>query len=417
MAGKAVRKTTPTSDVSILRELTQRYVEICHKPVGQERRALWRRKNSLKPCRPLIYVRAYAFREMPGGQCHCQDPFFRRQEDFLRWMLIQDTFADDFIFEPWLTVQARYVTPPDGLWGLPITWIGREAGRAGIWDPPIKEEADAARMAEIHHVIDEAGTAEDVGRCQDAVGDLIAINVDRAGAYRMWNADISTLIFQLRGMEQIMLDMTDRPAWLHGVLAFMRDGILRAHDEADRAGDWDLSAHQNQAMPYALELDDPAANAPAPRGRLWTFCASQETTLVGPEMFNEFMLQYQVPIVSRFALTAYGCCEDLTRKVRFLRQIPNLRRIAVTPFADVARCAEQIGTDYVISYRPSPADMVSYGFNPDRIRSILRRDFAAMEGLHFDITLKDVETVQGDPHRVANLVKITREVIDETWRE
>ncbi|GAI58840.1 unnamed protein product [marine sediment metagenome] len=49
----------------------------------------------------------------------------------------------------------------------------------------------------------------------------------------------------------------------------------------------------------------------------------------------------------KFGLVAYGCCEDLTYKVDMLRQIPNLRRIAVPPFADAAKCAEQIGRDYV----------------------------------------------------------------------
>jgi ABC-type Zn uptake system ZnuABC Zn-binding protein ZnuA len=139
--------------------------------------------------------------------------------------------------------------------------------------------------------------------------------------------------------------------------------------------------------------------------------AAQEYTLVSPEMFNEFLLKYQVPILSQFGLTAYGCCEDLTRKIPFLRQIPNLRRIAVAPFANVAACAEQIGEDYVISYRPSPADMVSYGLSPDKIRSILSRDLATLQGCHFDITLKDVQTVQGDPNRVRDWVKIVRSVI------
>jgi len=112
-------------------------------------------------------------------------------------------------------------------------------------------------------------------------------------------------------------------------------------------------------------------------------------------------------------LVAYGCCEDLTRKIDMLRQIPNLRRIAVSPFANVAKCAEQIGRDYVISYRPSPADMVSYSFDAARIRTILKRDLAACRGCHVDITLKDVETVGRDPHRVKEWVQITRAVIDE----
>ena len=128
------------------------------------------------------------------------------------------------------------------------------------------------------------------------------------------------------------------------------------------------------------------------------------------------MFQYQRPIMEHFGLVHYGCCEDLTRKIDMLRRVPNLRRIAVSPFADAARCAEQIGSDYVLSYRPSPADMVSYGFDPERIRSILGRDLTACRGCHVDVTLKDVETVQGDSGRVRNWVGLTREVIDRVWR-
>ena len=59
--------------------------------------------------------------------------------------------------------------------------------------------------------------------------------------------------------------------------------------------------------------------------------------------------------------------------------------------------------------------MVSYGMDPDRIRSILRRDLQACRNTHVDITLKDVETVQSDPERVRTWVTITREVIDEVF--
>jgi hypothetical protein len=213
-----------------------------------------------------------------------------------------------------------------------------------------------------------------------------------------------------------MWDMVDNPGWLKDVLAFMRDGILRTHEQAEAAGDWGLSAHQNQAMPYAAGLADPAANARGvKRSDLWYFCASQETTSVGPAMFDEFMFQYQLPIISAFGLVAYGCCEDLTGKIDVLRQAKNLRRIAVSPMADAVRCAQKIGSDYVMSYRPSPADMVAYGFDSDRIRRILRRDLSAClaNGCHVDITLKDVETVQGDPDRVRQWVQVTRQVVDE----
>jgi hypothetical protein len=232
----------------------------------------------------------------------------------------------------------------------------------------------------------------------------------------MWTGDLSTDLGYLRGIEHFMLDMVDHPEWLHRLVKFMADGVLKTHREAESAGDWGLCAHQNQAMPYAEELPDPAANVNGVRrNRLWGYMASQEFTAVSPAMHEEFLLRYQLPILKEFGLVAYGCCEDLTRKIDMLRQIPNLRRIAVSPFAHVARCAEQIGRDYVLSYRPSPADMVSYGFEPDRIRSILRRDLEACKNGHVDITLKDVETVQADPDRVRKWVAITREVVDEVF--
>jgi len=402
-------------DIAILRELARQYAEAAARPVQNQRRQKWRRLNSLERVPPPIYIRACAWHEMPQSRCLCEDPFYRQYEDFFRRMLFQDTFEDDYIIEPWVTVSAAWVMPRDGPWGLPVRWTrpGQRDG-AGVWDPPLKEETDIDKLVAPQHAIDEDETARRAARLAEAVGDIVPVAVDRAPAYRMWLADISTELAKLRGIEQLMLDMIDRPAWLHGVLAFMRDGILRVHEQAEQAGDWSLLAHQNQAMPYARELPAPAPDGRSvPRRMLWCFCASQELTAVGPEMFEEFMLEYQLPIVSRFGLCAYGCCEDLTRKIGVLRRIPNLRRVAAAPAANVATVAQQVGDDYVISYRPSPADMVAYGLCEERVRSILARDLAALRGCCFDITLKDVETVEGDPHRIRRWVAMVRRVVDE----
>ena len=402
------------SDRSILRDLARRYLDVCGAPEQKTRRDLWRRHNSLKGDRPLIYVRAFAWHEMPESRCACEDPFFRPFEDFFRNRLFWSALVDDSVFEPWVTVPAVFAHTG---WGPSVERrVPEEAGGAFKIDYPIKRLEDIAILRPPRHAIDEAQTARDAARLRDTIGDLITINVDRGPHYRHWRADISSDLGYLRGIEHFMLDMSDNPAWLHRLVAFMRDGILRAQVEAEAAGDWGLSDHQNQAMPYAEELRDPTANVNGARRRdLWTHVSAQEFTAVSPAMHEEFLLRYQLPIMETFGLVAYGCCEDLTRKIGMLRQIPNLRRIAVAPFADAARCAEQIGRDYVLSYRPSPADMVGYGFDASRIRGILRRDLQACRACHVDVTLKDVETVGGDPTRVRRWVALTREVIAEVW--
>ena len=351
---------------------------------------------------------------MPQSKCMCEDPFLRQYESFFRRHLFWDSCEDDSIFEPWVTVRASLTCHGWGIAGE-RRYSDEPRGSFKV-DYPLKDLRDIEKLQVPSHEIDEGRTCENVERLSDAIGDIVTVNVDRSPAYQVWAGDISTDMGYLRGIEHFMMDMLDNPEWLHRLSRFMSDGIGKTHEEAEAKGDWGLCCHQNQAMAYAEELADPAANVNGvKRNELWGYMAAQELTAVSPAMHDEFVLQYQLPILEHFGLVAYGCCEDLTNKIDMLRQIPNLRRIAVAPCADVARCAEQIGRDYVVSYRPSPADMVSYRFDRDRIRSILKRDLEACKDCHVDITLKDVETVEKDPARVKNWIALTRQVIDEVF--
>jgi len=130
-------------------------------------------------------------------------------------------------------------------------------------------------------------------------------------------------------------------------------------------------------------------------------------------MHDEFMYRYQMPILEHFGLVAYGCCEDLTNKIDMVRQLPNLRRIAVVPMADVAKSAELIGTDYVFSWRPNPADVMCCGFDRDRIRRIIREGMQAAKDCIVDITLKDVQTIEHEPWRLREWVRLVRDITDD----
>ncbi len=206
------------------------------------------------------------------------------------------------------------------------------------------------------------------------------------------------------------MDMCAQPELVHRLAAFLRDGILAAQDLAEQQGDWGLTSHENQAMCYGAGLADPRPNARGvQRSQLWGYMASQEFTAVSPQMHEEFLLRYQMPILARYGQAAYGCCENLTEKIDLLRTIPNLRRISLAPSADVARCCEQVGRDYVMSYRPNPSEMMCCGFDEAHIRKVLRRDLAPLAGRPFDVTLKDADTCQGEPWRLKRWVDIVRE--------
>jgi hypothetical protein len=412
-------------DLRIVRGLAQEYAEIAARPIQQERRDLWRAHNSLKSGRPLVLA-TYGYhnvwcREVFGeAALQCEDPFFRAHERALRMAIFHDQIGDDLIAEPWITQSASHRTRGGwtGVWGVDAETqhTGVEGGAFKVTGPPLKTWDDVAKMTAPQHDIDEEATQRNIGRLQEAIDGILEVNVSRGPVLWGFLADISTSLAYLRGLDQLMVDMYESPEELKRLLAFMRDGILANQQQAEDAGDLTLTCGHNQQEPYAEQLEDPKPNSgPRARKDLWGFFAAQEYTLISPAFHDEFLYQYQLPIIERFGLTHYGCCEDLTRKIDMLKQARNLRSIAVTPVADLARCAEQVGAEYVISWRPNPTDMVCAAWDEDRIRRIIGEGLRAARGTHIHLHLKDIETVQGDPTRLRRWVSVVRSVIDEVW--
>ena len=405
-------------DIDIVRSLARRYAEIAALGIQDEKRKLWTDHFSLRPTRvPILATygmwNVWCREVFADAQMQCEDAFLRDHERRLRMLIFQhEMVGDDTIQEPWISLTASVKGEWGNVWGVEESMHapGVEGG-AAAFDPPIKTWDDVQMLRMTHHEVDEDQTARDLAMLSEAVGDILPIDVNRSPCHIGFMADISTSITKLRGMQQLMIDMYESPEQLHGLLAFMRDGILQNNREAEDAGHYSLTSAQNQAMPYADQLEAPTANSgPRKRSEIWGFCAAQEHTLISPEFHNEFLLQYQLPICEHFGLLHYGCCEDLGRKIDMLRQLKNLRSIAVTPVADVPACAEQIGADYAISWRPNPADMICCGYNEDLIRRIITDGLCACRGCHPHIHLKDIETVEGDVTRLSRWVKLVREI-------
>jgi len=406
----------PCKDKNVIRDLVTRYLAVANDPVMDARREQWRSVNSLRSGRPPIYMRGgRVWNEVPELELlECEDPFLRGHERGLRLELYRAGLNDDTVFTPWLTVRPVFEC---GGWGVSGKREQPEMAK-GAWkdEYPLQTLDDIEKLREPWHGIDEERTAEHVAIMQDVCGDLITIDVNRSPAYLSFAGDISTSLGRLRGIENFMVDMYDNPDWLKRLSEFLGKGALRTHDQAEDAGDWGLTSHGNQAEPYVDELPDPKPNTNGvKRSQLWGYFAAQEFAWVSPEMHEEFLLQFQMPMMETFGLVAYGCCEDLTEKIDMLRKIPNLRRIAVTPQADVRRCSEQIGTDYTMSYRPNPADMLCCGYDEAKIERIVGDALQVFRGQSLDITLKDVDTAQCDPDRLGKWVALIHNVIDKYW--
>ena len=78
------------------------------------------------------------------------------------------------------------------------------------------------------------------------------------------------------------------------------------------------------------------------------------------------------------------------------------------PLADLKKGCAQIGTDYIVSWRPNPA-MVSSGFDEQQIRKTIRQGLKDSAGCHVEIMLKEMMTVQGDLSRLFKWTEIARQ--------
>jgi len=121
------------------------------------------------------------------------------------------------------------------------------------------------------------------------------------------------------------------------------------------------------------------------------------------------VFQYQFPVMERFGLVSYGCCEPLNQRWEIIKKIPNLRRVSVSPWADIADMAEKLGGDYICSLKPLPADLARPHIDCEHIRKKLREVIRQTRGCRVEIVLKDTHTIGNNPQNVIDWCRIAME--------
>lgn len=186
-------------------------------------------------------------------------------------------------------------------------------------------------------------------------------------------------------------------------------------------GKSDIDVLRRLAETYASVASNPVQDE---KRALWSCHNSLKESRVpilisfGPRnaWYNDFFSDERMDCQDEF----YRCYERWFKQQLFhyevgidmLKRIPNLRQIAVTPVADIAKCVERIGEDYVLSWRPNPTDHISFGFDESKVEKLIKSGLEVCRGCHVHIHLKDVETVGNDPLRLRRWVAVVRRATD-----
>ena len=398
----------------LLRDLAKQVAQAAALPVMDERRELWKRHNSLRPARPMILVFPEgSWRELlPDASLKCTGKAARGIEWNLRHRLYtHEHFLDDTVIEgDWVV---RKVLKSSG-WGLEPKWRqAPTATGAGAFEPVIRTPADLEKLRFPEIAVDEKATAADLARAQGLFGDVLDVKLKGVShvSFHLMNQ-----YTHLRGLNEVMMDMYDNPSMLHDAMALLEEGhrrLVRQYEDLNLLSlNNDGTYHSSGGVGYTGEL--PAAGFDPGRVRprdLWASAEAQELAQVSPEMHAEFSTAYEKRLLAPFALNGYGCCEDLTLKLGDVFTIPNIRRISISPFANVDTCAERLGNRYIFSWKPNPAHLVGR-FDPKALRAYIGHTLQVARGCVLEMILKDTHTCENHPERFTEWTRIARELVE-----
>lgn len=399
---------------SYVRELAGICVEIAGEPRMTPILKRWRDVNSGRmPDRAPVWCRpAGCWAEMlPEDSLVCKDPFLRKMEYHFRQTLLRRDIDDDhpvykyFKLSPVIELSQN---PPYGF--EPKRHSLDEEGAAWGYESALQTSADFDRLVVPRYKFNSRKTSELLERHCELLNDIMEVKVSAINGYFNM-ATVCTQAADLRGMEQMMMDMILEPHLMHHLVQIITAGVMNYLDAIEDSG----MIFPNIDEP--MFLSDPLR--PEPVDGKYTlkdcWCAgnSQEFDQVNPEMTQEFLIDYQNKIFERFGAVSYGCCENLTKKIDQVLTVPNLRVFVSSAWSDLAKIVERTSNEkHCIMWRHSASDVTCLD-TLDKVRRDTEHGAEVLKGRRYQVVLRELQSLFGRESRIYDWAQMCKEVVAE----
>lgn len=400
-----------SKDKEILRKIAGEIAELAARPEQEEKRKLWYKHNNLEETRPLILCDPENgwYEIIVKDNLECEGEFAREWEWILRRELFWgEAMGDDRPLEPYFNIPYIY-TESD--WGLQISKIGGEKGGAYHIEAPLKNYNDFDKLKFSNFEVDYKLTEKIINLTEEIFGDILIVQPKTTW---WWSMGLTDTLGDIRGLEQIMYDMYDYPDELHRLMAFLRDGHMARLDYLEKNHLLTLNNDgtyvASGGLGYTHQLPKNDFDGKHVRTMdMWGFAESQVTSEISLDMFKEFIFPYQLPLLERFGLNCYGCCEAIDRRWDVVKQIPRLKRVSVSNWADMRVMADHLKDQYIYSWKPSPSHLAASNMDEDLVRKVLREGIRNSKNCRVEIIMKDNHTIGNNPQNVIRWCQIAKE--------
>jgi len=409
----------PEGDKALLRDLGKRVAELAALPVMEERQKLWVDHNGLKRTRPLILCDPEnGWNEIiPASRILCENSVARYWEYYLRKQIFWgEMMNDDYVVEPVFNLPYVYSEKP---------W--RVKGAEG--EQSVLKTAEGGKAYKIKAVLEDYDNLEnDILRPQididyktteillETAKELFAPSLDtRINTVWFWSTGLTDDLVFMRGLENLMYDFYGDPDGLHRIMKLLADGTMEKLDFLESSGllclNNDGTFVGSGGIGFTDELPGKDFAGKVRLKDMWGLGESQVTTAISPQMFEEFIFTYQKPIMERFGLTSYACCEPMDKRFDIVKSVKSLRRVSVSSWANPEIMSEKLGHSYVYSYKPAPAPLSRPVLDQDNARKDIKNILKITRDNCVELVMKDNHTLGENPENLLNWVRIVREEI------
>lgn len=393
--------------IHYLRKLAEELVRLAETQENARKRQRWADLNDLrKREEPLLWVCP----DDDGGWLEllaeepvcCSDPDYRELEIKLQRYLYHGThFSDDFVFEKnvYFQIPGEYTGYLYGnakqttAWGVDMVkpHIGTSAYHL---DNFLKTEEDYQKL--LDHQVDFIPDRAEWQRLKEKYQEVLEgiLEVEFHLPYSVLVQSHLIELVHLRGLQELLYDVYDDPELLTDVLSHMGNSkaqLLKRLEENKLLFDNRTNIYTGSGS-LGYTNDKRKAPEDVKLTDMWGFADAQEFSNVSPAMFEEFAIKNQKIGLNLFGRGCYGCCEPMDEKYEAVfSHIHNIRRISISPWADIREAAEKIGKRAIYSYKPDPTGICT-GFEEAVWEKKLLELKEVTKDCYLEIILKDIRT-------------------------
>lgn len=389
-------------DIQILRALAVQYMLLAYKAEEEHLWELHADLNDLCPRRPIVLIHELPWHELNQDgslTLQCQDPDYRKAEDYLRKTLFQQKyFPADMLVKAYLPVEKVIRTSGIGVEVKEETLAVAKENQivSHRYENQFHSIEDVEKLHNPVIFYDREDSLRRFEKISEAVADIVPVKLvgEDTGyglGHKAWD-----IIASFMSVNDLLYALIDEPEMMHALVKKLTDIFLdtvRQYEELNLLNPDSTYCHCSAAASRTLRNNLPADGQVKAR-HVWGRGLAQILATVSPAMHEAFEIEYAKRAMEPFGLVYYGCCEPLDTKIDIVRKIPHLRKISITPWADIHRAAEAIGKNYVISAKPNPANLPYAASNPELIRKEIRTilDACRKNGCPCELLLKDIST-------------------------